>query len=441
MTKYKKGEIEHEGEVYSLVEGDENQIARGVGGISRDELHNYILNQRRRTEADQDLGYVDIDQGLIETFLDKRQVESTTDIDERMLGIRANTEEITASIGEQRLGKVKIDVEQEGGPLLFEGHTDNVLSVFVDSGTSTGFSGGNEDTVRKWDSNDMTETDESPYNVNDDNATSLDVTDNHIYVGTGFAENFVEKVDRTDMTETDESPFEGHTATVNSVFVDTGNNVGFSGSGDDTVRKWDSNDMTETDESPFEGHTAAVNSVFVDTGNNVGFSGSNDDTVRKWDSNDMTETDESPFDEHTSNVQSVFVDTGNNVGFSGSNDDTVRKWDAETMETIKALWKFFTEGTIQHETISLGFTPTTFKVFQDADIPDREGDTLEYELEDENANTQVITQNDITNGEAEINDLTGTEVTVTVRLKDSNEEKESFNDAVELKGLGLKFEG
>ena len=335
---------------------------------SRVAQHDFELSLER-------LGYKN---GFLEVHADDSNILESVNIDLSNLGLLSDGQ-----------GFIRLENETGLTEVEFTGHPNFVFSVFVDTVNGEGYSGADDETVKKWDTDTMSETGE----------------------------------------------FTGHTERLLSVFVDTGNSVGYSGGRDDVVKKWDTGDMSETGE--FTGHTDRVVSIFVDSENGEGYSGSFDDTVKKWDTDTMSETGE--FTGHTGAVNSIFVDTDNGEGYSTATDGTVKKWDTASMDVISTT-QFFTEGEANYKEINLGFTPSTLVLGQTIQNPENldQDNKVEYVIEDENSNTVRVTQDDI-DQEIDTTNLETETVFVTAEFFDDGTEKDT-REAIRLDSFAIYFE-
>jgi len=293
------------------------------------------------------LTQLEYDTGQFDTFVDGSKVDSQSEVS--IDGSVALIEPLTFG-----------DVDGE-----FTGHTNYVYSVFIDG--SYGYSGSNDNTVKKWDTDTMTEQNE--FTGHTSTVESVYIDGSYGYSGSG--DYTVKKWDTDTMAE--QAEFTGHTSNVYSVYID--GSYGYSGSGDYTVKKWDTDTMTE--QAEFTGHTGTVYSVYID--GSYGYSGSYDDSVKKWDTDTMTQQNE--FTGHTNSVYSVYID--GSYGYSGSNDNTVKKWGEKQSGS--------NQGTVEHQFKDVGFVPE--RVVLGYDAAQNDG-SLYFEVEDDAGNIEQFSNPD-----------------------------------------------
>ncbi|WP_414587920.1 WD40 repeat domain-containing protein, partial [Scytonema sp. PCC 10023] len=115
----------------------------------------------------------------------------------------------------------------------------------------------------------------------------------------------------------------GHQGTVYSVAISTDNQRIVSGGSDGTVRLWDTQGKLLAE---LRGHQGTVYSVAISTDNQRIVSGGSDGTVRLWDTQGKLLAE---LRSHEGSVYSVAISTDKQRIVSGGSDGTVRLWDTQ----------------------------------------------------------------------------------------------------------------
>lgn len=250
----------------------------------------------------------------------------------------------------------------------FEGHSDHIWSVAISSDGRRVLSGGKDNTLRLWDS---------------ENGQCLRIFEGSGFVWSvaispngrwGVSGSYDETLLRLWDLATGEClrTFEGHSDFVLSVAISPDGRRVLSGSQDNTLRLWDlaTGQCLRTFEgragavaiSPdgrrglsgswgrtlglwelatgqclrtFEGHSRSVASVAISSDGRWVLSGSDDKTLRLWEleSGKCLRT----FEGHTSAVESVAISPNGHWGLSGSHDATLRLWDLATGQCLRTF--------------------------------------------------------------------------------------------------------
>ena len=201
----------------------------------------------------------------------------------------------------------------------FKGHQDRVNSVALTPDGKTIVSGGEDKTIRLWDTSGKPIG--QPFKGHQDGVNSVAFSPDGKSIVSGSEDKTIRLWDTSGKPIG--LPFKGHQDGVNSVaFSPDGKSI-VSGSEDGTIRLW--NTSGKPIGLPFKGHEAEVKSVAFSRDGKTIVSGSWDKTIRLWDTSGKPIGQ--PFKGHQDGVSSVAFSRDGKTIVSGSFDNTIRLWD------------------------------------------------------------------------------------------------------------------
>ncbi len=204
----------------------------------------------------------------------------------------------------------------------FEGHTDDVRSVFLSADGRWALSGSGDRTLRLWEAvtGRLTQT----LGGHTDWVRSVVLSADGRRALSGSWDKTLRLWDVA--AGTCLQTFQGHTNYVTAVFLTADGRRAFSGSWDKTLRLWnvDTGQCLQT----FQGHDNYVNSVSASRDGRWALSASEDKTLRLWDV--AAGRPLRTFEGHTDWVHSVALSPDGRLALSGSKDRTLRLWDVAT---------------------------------------------------------------------------------------------------------------
>ena len=235
-----------------------------------------------------------------------------------------NRTSITIPAGELEDGETtyKVRVRHEGQSLGVSEWSDTVSFVTQDS-FGVLFSGSNDETIRKIDPSDMTQT--GIFEGHSGNSVRSLAFGSDGFLYSGANDSTVRKIDPSDMTQV--GIFEEHSDNVRSLAFGSDGFL-YSGANDTTVSKIDPSDMTQV--GIFEGSAILFSFAFGSDG--FLYSASDDSTVRKIDPSDMTQV--GIFEGHSGGVRTLAFGADGFLYSGGLFDSTVRKIDPSDMTQV-----------------------------------------------------------------------------------------------------------
>ncbi len=211
----------------------------------------------------------------------------------------------------------------------FKGHTDCVNSIFLSPDCRFVLSGSWDKTLKLWEV--QTGKCLKNFEGHKDWVNSVFLSPDYRFALSGSGDKTLKFWDV--QTGKCLKSFEGHMDWVNSVSLSPDCRFALSGSGDKTLKLWEV--QTGKCLRTFEGHTDCVNSVFFSSDCRFALSGSRDETLKIW--NVKTGKCLRSFEDHESPVESVFLSIDCHFVLSGSGDKTIKLWDVRTGKCLRSF--------------------------------------------------------------------------------------------------------
>jgi WD40 repeat protein len=242
-----------------------------------------------------------------------------------------------------RVVSVETVVKQETvKPGSFAGHRGAVRGLAFGPGNKRVATGGEDGTVRVWDS--ATGREELLLNGHREEVTAVAISGDGRILLSGGRDRTLRVWDL--QTGRELHLLRGHTDAVRSVAVSADGKLALSGGDDRSVRLWDLQRGQEL--RAWAGHGASVTSVALSADGKRALSGSLDRTVRLWDVNGGAL---GTWEGHQGAVYSVSFSPDGQRALSGGNDRVVRLWDVRAGKEVKRF-----TGHV-NAVVSVAFTP------------------------------------------------------------------------------------